>query len=419
MHTRRASTLISLAFFGLLAGCGGSGGGGAAPPAPPPPPPPPPPPVVPMSAAGIWVGEAVTPDIASIVTGFEFNDTNGFILGTAPFTADFQGGITETRGIGALYKDGAFSWHISSAGASIIFDVPGDSLSLWTRTVTAGDVATVKVLDENDVELSSTVVPDNNFVNVIENRNPGETLIGSVVITVAAGDEIVIDAFSFGYPSTASTDNIACLFAPPDPVSPAAEDPFICIFTDAIRALIGSANGTYEANGNVVTGTGSLYAAPGETLADGSTVANLTISAGTVVESTSLNVTVDSTGLSIAVTSLFDDTYDRVGDLSVVAAVYADLEIFGDTFSLTIDGAGLISGLSMATGCVLSGQVAIIDPAANVYGVNLVADAGTCGALSGNYDGLGSSQDDMLMDDQFNFAVFVDGVKMIAAQAIK
>ncbi len=169
----------------------------------------------------------------------------------------------------------------------------------------------------------------------------------------------------------------------------------------------------------MVTGTGSLYAAPGETLADGSTVANLTISAGTVVESTSLNVTVDSTGLSIAVTSLFDDTYDRVGDLSVVAAVYADLEIFGDTFSLTIDGAGLISGLSMATGCVLSGQVAIIDPAANVYGVNLVADAGTCGALSGNYDGLGSSQDDLVMDDQFIFAVFIDGVSMILGQGNK
>ncbi len=99
-----------------------------------------------MSAAGIWDGTAVTPDVASIVTGFEFNDTNGFILGTAPFTADFQGGITETRGMGALYKDGAFSWHISSAGASIIFNVPGNSLSLWTRTVTASDVATVKVL---------------------------------------------------------------------------------------------------------------------------------------------------------------------------------------------------------------------------------------------------------------------------------
>jgi hypothetical protein len=266
-------------------------------------------------------------------------------------------------------------------------------------------------------QISLTVVT-NAFQQIVVNRNPGQTLIGSVVITVTTG-EIVIDSFTFGFPSTASTDDIACLFAPPDPVAPAAEDPFICVITDATGALIGSANGTYEANGDVVTGTGSLYAAPGETLADGSAVADLTISAGTVVESTSLNVTVDSTGLSIAVTSLFDDTYDRASDLSIVAAVYADLEIFGDTFSLTIDGAGMISGLSMATGCVLSGQVAVIDPAANIYGVNLVADAGTCGALSGNYDGLGSSQDDMLMDDQFIFAVFVDGVSVIVGQGNK
>jgi len=413
MNTRTASVLISLAFFGLLAGCGG--GGGSSPPAPPPPPPPP---VVPMSAAGIWVGDAVTPDVADIVTSFEFTDSDGFILGTAPFTADFQGGETKTEGQVGLYDDGDFSWHVITAGASINFPTPGDKLLLTRRTVTAGNIATIEVFDEFDVSISLTAVPDA-FQQIVVNRNPGQSLIGSVEITVTTG-EIVIDSFTFGFPSTASTDDIGCLFAPPDPVAPAAEDPFICVITDAIGALIGSANGTYEANGDVVTGTGSLYAAPpGETLADGSTIADLTISAGTVVESTSLNVTIDSTGLSIAVTSLFDDTYDRVSDLSVVAAVYADLEIFGDTFSLTIDGAGMISGLSMATGCVLSGQVAVIDPAANIYGVNLVAVAGTCGALSGNYDGLGSSQDDILMDDQFIFAVFVDGVSMIVGQGNK
>jgi hypothetical protein len=146
--------------------------------------------------------------------------------------------------------------------------------------------------------------------------------------------------------------------------------------------LIDSANGTYEANGDVVTGTGSLYAAPGETLADGSTVADLTISAGTVVESTSLNVTVNSTGLSIAVTSLFDDTYDRVGDLSVVEAVYSMLDIFGEMTAFAIDMDGVISGAT-ASGCMLSGQVSVIDPATNIYDVSLVADAVTCPVLGG------------------------------------
>ncbi len=97
-------------------------------------------------------------------------------------------------------------------------------------------------------------------------------------------------------------------------------------------------------------------------------------------------------------------------------------DIFGDMSSFAIDATtGVISGQSVA-GCVLSGTVSVIDAAANTYDVNLIAaDVGTCGALVGDYDGLGNSKDEapMAMDDAFIFAVFVDGVKMIAAQAIK
>ncbi len=408
MKTGTYSALISLAFFGLLAGCGG--GGSSSPPAPPPPPPPPPPPVVPMSAAGIWSGQAVTPDIKDIVTSFEFNDADGFILGNAPFTADFQGGITKSVGQVFLYVDGDFSWHVDMAGASIDFAIPGDTLLLSTRTVTAGDNATIQVLDEIGA-LLSTIVVTNAFQPVVVNRNPGQKLIGSVVITVTTG-EIVIDSFKFGYPSTASTDDIDCLFAP--------NDEFVCVLTDATTGnLIGGANGTYQISGDQVTGSGNLYAAAGELLADGSTIADLTISTGTVAEDTSLNLTVVSSGLSVAVTSAFDVTYDRGADLVTVAAVYTDLDIFGDMFSLTIDGAGMISGLSLATGCVLSGLVAVIDAAANTYDVNLVADAATCGALSGDYNGLGTIQDENATDDTFIFAVFVDGVSMIIGQAVK
>jgi len=86
--------------------------------------------------------------------------------------------------------------------------------------------------------------------------------------------------------------------------------------------------------------------------------------------------------------------------------------------SFAIDAAGVISG-QVTTGCVLSGQVSVIDAAANAYDVNVVADAATCGALSGNYDGLGTSTDETVMDDAFVFAVFVDGQLMIVGQAIK
>jgi hypothetical protein len=115
---------------------------------------------------------------------------------------------------------------------------------------------------------------------------------------------------------------------------------------------------------------------------------------------------------------LFDDTYDRGADLATVGKMYTTFDIFGDMSSFAIDATtGVISGQSVA-GCVLSGTVAVIDAAANAYGVNLiVANVGACGALVGDYDGLGSSQDDLVMDDQFIFAVFVDGVSMIVGQA--
>ena len=362
-----------------------------------------------MSAAGIWIGEAVTPDIPAIGTSFEFSDSDGFVIGTAPFTADFQGGQTQTLGNAALYTNGSFSWHVDTAGGSIDFLTPGSTLSFFTRTVTAGDNATIQVLDENGVEISLTAVT-NAFQQIDINRGPAESLIGSVIITVGSG-EIVIDQFVLGYPSTASTDDIACLFAP--------NDDFVCVITDLTTGdFIGAANGTYQVNGNQVTGTGSIYAAPGGTLIDGSLVAPLTISAGTVVEDTSLDLTVGNLGLSIAVTSAFDATYDRGAALATVQAMYTTAQILDEMSSFEIDATGLISGQT-ASGCVLSGQVLVIDAAANTYDVNLVADAATCGALSGTYDGLGTSQDEAVMDDSFIFAVFVDGQLMIVGQALK
>lgn len=390
----------------ILVGCSG---GSSSSRVPPPPPPPPPPPVV-TSAAGIWAGQAVTPDIPDIVTSFEFDDADGFVVGNAPFTADFQGGIAESRGIGALYTDGLFSWHLTGAG-SISFATAGTTLSFDTRTVTAGDNATIQVFDENGVEISSTVVP-NAFtnVNVVRDPNAGDSLIESVVITVASG-EIVIDSFTFGFPSTASIDDIACLIAP--------TDEFVCIVSDPVTdAFVAGANGTVLVTNGQVSGSGNLYAAPGETLADGSTVAALTISAGAVVADTSLDVTIDSTGLSIDVSSAFDDIYDRPADLATVAAVYAMFDVFGDMSSFEIDAAGVISGQT-ATGCVLSGQVSVVDASVNAYDVNLVADAATCGALGGDYSGLGVSADESAMDDSFVFAVFVNGQSMIVGAAIK
>ncbi len=112
---------------------------------------------------------------------------------------------------------------------------------------------------------------------------------------------------------------------------------------------------------------------------------------------------------------MFDASYDRGSDLATIEAVYTTFDIFGDTSSFVIDAAGVIIGQSVA-GCVLNGQVTIIDAAFNAYDVTL--DVASCGGLDGMYDGLGASQDEVAMDDLFVVAVFT-AQTVIFGEAVK
>ena len=410
MKTRQCTVIVVSALAALLAGCGGSSGGGGITPPPPPPPPP-----AAQSPAGVWVGQAVTPDVPDVVTSFEFNDADGFVIGNSPFSATFMGGVTETRAVGALYQDGLFSWHIPGNDAGVIdatvtFETPASTLSFWTRNVTAGDVAAIDVRDTAGAIIQTIVPPDAPITEFIINTMGGLP-IGSVDITVTTG-EIVIDLLTYGFPSTASTDDIGCVIA--------SNDEFACVITDTVTDnLIAGANGTVSVNGNQVTGSGWVYAAPGEMFADGSTIATLNISAGTVSENTSLNLTVDGTGVSIAVTTLFDAVFDRGSDLATVAASYATFDIFGDASTFDVDATGAISGMS-AAGCMLMGQLSIIDAADNAYDVAItVTDGAACGIAAGDYNGLGATEDEAVMDDAFIFGAFIDGVAMFVGRAVQ
>ena len=179
----------------------------------------------------------------------------------------------------------------------------------------------------------------------------------------------------------------------------------VCVVTNVTTGdFVAGVHGTGQVSGNQITGSGTGHAAPGTTLADGSTVANVTISVGTVSERASLNLTVGAAGASTSVSTTFDNSYDRGSDLTTIAAGYTSFDIFGDMSSFAIDNTGAIFGNSSA-GCVLNGQVTIIDAAFNAYDVTL--DVANCGGLDGMYDGLGLTQDSgAAMDNLFVFAVF-------------
>jgi hypothetical protein len=339
---------------------------------------------------------------ADVVTGFESSSGSNFSVGTAPYTATFAGGIAETRGVPGFYADGINSWHISAAApATITFATPAITLSYYRRTVANGDVATITFKDIDGNEIDTDTPPDAGTPLLVTIDAAGGPPIASVDVTVATG-EIVIDLLTFGYAGfVETTGTIFCIVD--------ERDEFACGVEDA-GGVTATAGGTLQiANGTDVSGSGTLHALPGLTLGNGSTVADLSISAGTVSEGATLDFTVDAAGAAatVTMTPAPDEDYSRGSALATVAAPYATFDLDGDPSSFVIDDAGVISGGSNAN-CVLSGQVSIIDAAFNAYDVafDLANCTGVSAGLNGMYNGLGFSADDVGTDDVFIFLVF-------------
>ena len=400
---------IALVSMAILTGCGGGTinlgpifGGGM--------PPPPPPPPAAQNPGGVWDGQNVSAAAADVFESFEFNATGGFVRGTTPYTATYSNGNAETRGVPAFYISGDNAWHILiGTSATVTFETLPNTLTFHVRTENAADVSNIDIFDAGGA-LIQNVVPTDAFQLISIVRGAGQTLIGSVEVTSTSGGDVVIDDLTFGYSGSGfvgGMDNIDCV------VSEMME--VVCVVTDPMGTVLVSAEATLQiANGNEVSGTGTLYAAPGSMLSDGSTVAPLTITAGTISEGMTLNLTVDGAGTTNDVSMMFDPIYNRSSTLATVVAVYAGVTIFGDVGSFVIDATGVITGQS--PNCVLNGQVSIIDPNFNAYDVQL--DASLCGGLDGMYDGLGISQDEPLPDTAFDFVV-TNAVNAIAGAALK
>ncbi len=354
-----------------------------------------------QSPSGAWVGTSLSVAAADVFTSFEFNATGGFTIGTTPYTATYSNGNAETRGVPAFYISGVNAWHILvGTSATVTFETLPNTLSFWVRTETAGNISNIDIFDENG-GLIRNVVPTNAYQMISVVRGAGQALIGSMVVTSTSGGDVVIDDLTFGYDGSGfvgSTDDLVCLVAD--------NREFMCILSDVVGNLLASAQGTMQvANTNQVSGSGILYAVPGLVLADGKTVANLTISGGTVSEGSTLNLTVEAAGTTSTVSTMFDPIYNRGSALATVAGVY-DLFIFDDLSSFEIDATGAIFGQSSA-GCVLSGEVTPKNATFNEYDVALgVMDIGSCGVPDGMYVGLGLTLDFVVMDDLFIFAVF-------------
>ena len=163
--------LVTLLLSAFVGACGGGGGGGAAPP---------------------------TQSTCFLSTSFEFNATGPFCIGTSPFTATFSSGVTKSVGQRDLYSSGDFSWHVLSGTSAIVtFETLPSTVTFFVRTEFAGTVSDIQILDENSDLIMPVIIPTTMFVQVIISRDPGQTLIGSIIVTSTSGGDVVIDDFVF------------------------------------------------------------------------------------------------------------------------------------------------------------------------------------------------------------------------------
>lgn len=153
--------------------------------------------------------------------------------------------------------------------------------------------------------------------------------------------------------------------------------------------------GTVSVSGSTLTATTTNY------IIDGGIFSTSTLT-GTVVTASSISGTFTS---SDGGSGSFSLTYDPITTRgSSLATITANWFVTDGVYSMSIpiDATGAING-SDSDGCVYTGQVNIIDPAVNIYGVSLTASA--CGLYDGAYSGYAVVADDTGMNDILVFTV--------------
>lgn len=124
-------------------------------------------------------------------------------------------------------------------------------------------------------------------------------------------------------------------------------------------------------NGNQISGSFQLVTQLGFTFVDGTTSANCTFS-GTVTERQTTTATVDCTttlGLQSRVTATlaYEALYDRDSSLALVSGNYQGLQEV-----MNVAGDGTMFSQDPGTGCVVNGQIAVINAAFNAYDVEFM-----------------------------------------------
>ncbi len=85
---------------------------------------------------------------------------------------------------------------LTGTSALVTFETLPSTVTFFVRAENMLTVSDIQILDENG-DLIMAVTPTSVFQQVVVNRNPGETLIESIVVTSTSGGDVVIDDFIF------------------------------------------------------------------------------------------------------------------------------------------------------------------------------------------------------------------------------
>lgn len=162
-------------------------------------------------------------------------------------------------------------------------------------------------------------------------------------------------------------------------------------------------------SGSVQTSVVVVQSTTGCQYSDGTTFSTSTIT-GSVEQQVQLNVTLTTTtsaGNVLASESgslNYDNLYSEASSLDKINANWTTPE--GDTLSINVNGQ--LTGQQVGTGCILNGQVSLIDARYNAYTVTL-----TYGSCNANYALLNGAEANGLayVDDTKNPVVLVFGYK--------
>jgi hypothetical protein len=207
----------------------------------------------------------------------------------------------------------------------------------------------------------------------------------------------------------------------------AAGDEAAGLFSD--QNMVGAVHGTLKVSStSQASGSGKIYATPGNVLTDGtSVVADFTITGGSLSEQNSLlEFTFTSLGVESTFNGFYDHYYATVGRAFVWPAdgVYTSFDIYGDPASLSIDPGGALF-LQTESGCSGNGQMTNIDPehirntpGYNAYTVDVTLS--DCPGLNGAYDGLATLIDFAWVNGTDNLVIAVfNETTAIVGEAVK